>query len=258
MESSKTVQIAVASALGGVALYLLAERLISPNIDTVKKESSYKGGDSAIGRALESTQLEKYNKCVYLDYNATTPLFPEVTRAMEPFTWACFGNPSSSHVYATPCREALKTARSEVAMLINAENDESVIFTSCGSESDNRAIDIAIYQYNAYHARFYHVSANANSKGEKNKNKEKGKEKEKEKDADISHLSLSDVPLPHIISSTIEHPAILVYLQHLEGTGKISLSLVGVDEEGIVNPRDVSTTSLRTYIYLSLDVFISF
>ena len=51
------------------------------------------------------------NKCIYLDYNATTPIFPEVYQSMIPFLTYNFGNPSSSHSYAIPSRSALQNAR---------------------------------------------------------------------------------------------------------------------------------------------------
>ena len=48
---------------------------------------------------------ETFDRCVYLDYNATTPIWPEVASAMAPFLFEHFGNPSSGHAFATPCRD---------------------------------------------------------------------------------------------------------------------------------------------------------
>lgn len=73
--------------------------------------------------------------CVYLDYNGTTPIYPEVVVAMHPFL-EHFGNPSSSHVYGRRCKEAVDEARRHVATLIHCDPDE-IFFTSCGTESDN-------------------------------------------------------------------------------------------------------------------------
>lgn len=73
--------------------------------------------------------------CVYLDYNGTTPIFPEVVEAMQPFLEQ-FGNPSSSHVYGRMCKAAVDKARCHVAQLIHCDPDE-IVFTSCGTESDN-------------------------------------------------------------------------------------------------------------------------
>ena len=101
-----------------------------------------------LGVAHPSSLLPQNRQCVYLDYNATTPVFPEVTNVIIPFITTCFGNPSSSHVYATVCRCAIETSRDQVGRLINAPHPQKTIyFTSCGSESDNRAIDIALHHY---------------------------------------------------------------------------------------------------------------
>lgn len=76
---------------------------------------------------------------IYLDYNATTPLLPDVVEAMLPFLREHFGNPSSGHVYGGRARAAVGRAREQVAALIGSEPDE-VIFTSGGTEANNLAI----------------------------------------------------------------------------------------------------------------------
>ena len=76
---------------------------------------------------------------IYLDYNASTPLLPEIVQAMKPFLEDGFGNPSSSHVYGQRNKRALEQARRQLADLINAQPEE-IIFTSGGSESNNMAI----------------------------------------------------------------------------------------------------------------------
>ncbi|MCK4856780.1 MAG: selenide, water dikinase SelD [candidate division Zixibacteria bacterium] len=76
---------------------------------------------------------------IYLDYNATTPIHPEVVEAMIPYLREHFGNPSSSHRYGTRTRLAVEEARSQVAAMLGCQTDE-VIFTSGGSESNNLAI----------------------------------------------------------------------------------------------------------------------
>ena len=55
---------------------------------------------------------------IYLDFNGTTPLDPEVVQAMQPFWGAAFGNPSSSHAYGMSPREAVTDARLQVARLL--------------------------------------------------------------------------------------------------------------------------------------------
>jgi cysteine desulfurase len=76
---------------------------------------------------------------VYLDNAATTPLLPEVREAMIPFLGEVFGNPSSLHDWGDVVRQAVDVARSQVAELIGA-NDEEVIFTGSGTESNNFAV----------------------------------------------------------------------------------------------------------------------
>jgi len=76
---------------------------------------------------------------VYLDYNATTPVAPEVADAIEPFLRIGFGNPSSDHVYGRRARQAVDRARSHVAALIGADVSE-IVFTGCATEANNLAI----------------------------------------------------------------------------------------------------------------------
>jgi cysteine desulfurase len=76
---------------------------------------------------------------VYLDNAATTPLLPEVREAMMPFLGEVFGNPSSLHDWGDTARQAVDTAREQVAELIGA-NAEELIFTGSGTESNNFAI----------------------------------------------------------------------------------------------------------------------
>jgi cysteine desulfurase len=78
-------------------------------------------------------------KPVYLDFNATTPLDPEVFEAMKPFITQEFGNPSSPHWYGIAPKQAIEKARIQVAEILNCEPSE-LIFTSGGTESNNHAI----------------------------------------------------------------------------------------------------------------------
>jgi cysteine desulfurase len=79
------------------------------------------------------------DKRVYLDYNATTPVEPEVLDAMLPYFSGDYGNAASIHTTGQKARSAVETAREQVAALIGAQAQE-VVFTSGGTESDNHAI----------------------------------------------------------------------------------------------------------------------
>jgi cysteine desulfurase len=76
---------------------------------------------------------------IYLDYNATTPIAPEVADAMLPFLRGGFGNPSSAHPYGREAHQSVGRAREQVAALLNASPTE-IVFTSGGTESNNTVI----------------------------------------------------------------------------------------------------------------------
>lgn len=76
---------------------------------------------------------------IYLDYAATTPVDPRVREAMQPFFSDIFGNPSSIHRFGQRADAALEDAREQLARRLNCRPEE-VLFTACGSESDNLAL----------------------------------------------------------------------------------------------------------------------
>ncbi len=77
---------------------------------------------------------------VYLDNNATTPVAPEVVEAMLPFFETHWGNPSSLHTFGSSTKLHIDEARDKVAALLGASDSSEIIFTSCGSESNNMAL----------------------------------------------------------------------------------------------------------------------
>lgn len=149
-----------------------------------------------------------YGGCIYMDYNATTPVYTEVYESMIPYLTQYFGNPSSSHVFGPTAKRAIELARLQVAKLISctAPYDE-IIFTGCGTESDNRAIDIAIHQYL--------------------------------KERDLNMRTCPESQLPEIVTSPIEHPAVLCYLRQLKAEGRINFKIIPVNSEGIVTLSEV-------------------
>jgi cysteine desulfurase len=150
---------------------------------------------------------------IYLDYNASTPIAPEVAKAMEPFLTQHFGNPSSHHWAGAPAKEAVEHARRQVADLLQCRPDE-IVFTSGGSESNNHAIKGVFFAL----------------KGKGN----------------------------HIITTRIEHPAILNPCRFLEKLGA-KVTYVGVDQYGRVDPVEVekaitSETILITVMHANNEV----
>ena len=122
---------------------------------------------------------------IYLDNNATTRVAPEVLEDMLPYLADLYGNPSSMHTFGGQLYRKIEDARGKVAALINAEADE-IIFTSCGTESDNTAIMSAME---------------------------------------------SQPRKRHIVTSRVEHPAVLNFCQHLGRKGH-RVTFLPVDRQG--------------------------
>ena len=80
---------------------------------------------------------------IYLDNNATTQVAQEVLEVMLPYFREFYGNPSSMHTFGGQVGQKIRTAREQVAALLGAMPEE-IIFTSCGTESDNAAIRSAL------------------------------------------------------------------------------------------------------------------
>lgn len=80
---------------------------------------------------------------IYLDHNATTPVLPEVLEVMMPYLTSDWGNPSSTYKFGSKLKGVIEGAREQVADLVGASPRE-VIFTSCGTESNNAAIHAAL------------------------------------------------------------------------------------------------------------------
>lgn len=131
-------------------------------------------------------------KRIYLDNNATTQVAPEVLEAMLPYLSEEYGNPSSMYALAGSSEKAVAHAKEQVADLLGAEPDE-IIFTSCGTESDNAAF------YSALETQ-------------------PGKE--------------------HLISTRVEHPAVLNTMQHYEKKG-LPVTWLEVDEFGRLDLAEV-------------------
>ena len=132
------------------------------------------------------------NNPIYLDNNATTAVAPEVFEAMKPYFCEKYGNPSSIHRFGGSVAADVENARRQVAELLGAtyrDKDDcatEIIFTSCGTESDNAAINAALCAM-----------------------------PERKK----------------IVTTAVEHPAVLHYCEELTRRG-YTVELIGVDGQG--------------------------
>lgn len=95
--------------------------------------------DNRDGTEVSSAQV-KPGRLVYLDNNATTRVAAEVFEAMRPYLHELYGNPSSAHTFGREMRLSVSRAREQVAASLGASSADEIIFTSCGTESDNWAI----------------------------------------------------------------------------------------------------------------------
>jgi len=143
---------------------------------------------------------------IYLDYNATTPIDPEVAAVMRPYLDQYFGNPSSSHFFGIQTRKAVEKARKQIAEMINCFPGE-IIFTSGGTESNNYAL-----------------------KGIAFANRDRGN---------------------HIITSSIEHPAVIEVCKFLEAEG-FQITYLPVDEFGLVDIEDIRKAIKPQTILISI------
>lgn len=145
-------------------------------------------------------------KPIYLDYNASTPIAPEAVAAMQPHLQAHFGNPSSLHWASGAAREAVETARGEVALLLGCHSDE-IVFTSGGSEANNLALKGPYFQRTGRPS--------------------------------------------HIITSRIEHPAVIEPCRFLERLGA-KVTYVRVDGSGLVDPDDIRKAIAKDTFLISI------
>jgi cysteine desulfurase len=151
---------------------------------------------------------------IYLDHNATTPVASEVLEAMLPYLGPEFGNPSSAHSVGQRAGHAVERARESVAALIGARASE-IVFTSGGTEADNCAIFGLVSLKNL----------SAATRGLKESGRESG------------------TPLLHVITTAIEHDAVLNACRALEARG-VAVTFVPVGSDGVVSP-DAIRSAIR-------------
>jgi cysteine desulfurase len=138
---------------------------------------------------------------IYFDHNATTAVDPAVLDAMLPYFSCEFGNASSIHTFGQRARAAVETAREQVAALLDARPQE-IVFTSGGTESDNHAIfGVALHSFTPLNSSTSSTS-------------------------------------PHVITTTVEHEAVLNACQALEKQG-VAVTYLPVNCEGLIHLDDL-------------------
>lgn len=141
--------------------------------------------------------MKKPEHLIYMDHAATTPLDARVFDAMRPFLADDFGNPSSFHTMGVRAKDAVAEARESIAKILGGHEDE-IIFTSGGTESDNLAV-MGVPRY--YAKTILEKTGN----------------------------------LPHVVTSSIEHHAVLEPLMAMDRKKEIELTILGVDRNGQVS-----------------------
>jgi cysteine desulfurase len=158
-----------------------------------------RGVEVSVVANVRNDSMEATDDTIYLDHAATTPVHPAVLDAMLPYFTARFGNPSSIYQLGQDGRAALDRARAAVARVLGCQPAE-ILFTSGATESDNQALSGI-----AWHRR----------------------------------LQNPDGPPPHIVTTAIEHHAVLHTADWLERQG-CAVTRVPVDADGFVDPDDVA------------------
>ena len=154
------------------------------------------------------------NKRIYLDHAAAAPMDKRVKKAMEPFWMENFGNPNALYKEGLAARNAVETARADVAKVLGARAKE-IIFTNGGTESDNLAI--------------FGVARNL----------------------DIECPSGHSMSKFHIITTKFEHHAVLNTCKFLETQG-FEVSYLDVDKDGILDPKNVAKALRPETILVSI------
>jgi cysteine desulfurase len=152
---------------------------------------------------------------VYLDHNATTAVEPEVLDAMLPYLSGEYGNAASIHTFGQKARAAVETAREQVAALIGARPQE-IVFTSGGTEADNHAIFGVAQPF-------------------------------------LAALRDPDgvVAPKHIITTAIEHEAVLNTCQALEKQG-VAVTYLPVDGQGVISAEAVRQTLCNETVLITV------
>jgi cysteine desulfurase len=230
---------AASAAASAVSLYLLMWSSYnstnnSNSNNTMQRSSTTSADTSTItSRKTGGVQTKKKTSppsCIYLDYNGTTPIYPEVYRAMKVFFETHFGNPGSAHCFGDEPRQAVAAARRTILAALCDDNycasttstpgngstashddshshssSSSIIFCACGTEADNLAIHLALQP---------HINDAIGKNGSTSKP-------------------------PHVVTTNVEHPAVTKCLEYYERGGICTVTYVPVEPDGCVTTSKV-------------------
>ncbi|KAM3850241.1 selenocysteine lyase [Diretmus argenteus] len=141
---------------------------------------------------------------IYMDYNATTPLEPEVIQAISEALQDAWGNPSSSHVAGANAKAIINQSRENVARMVGGRA-EDIIFTSGGTEANNLVLHTAVEHFRR--------SCSTTEQSEEQRNHHNG-----------------SVGRPHIIISNVEHDSVKLAAEHLQEDGAADVTFVPVSK----------------------------
>ncbi|XP_068599822.1 selenocysteine lyase [Brachionichthys hirsutus] len=155
---------------------------------TLRKGHAFSGHTS---QDLSEKNLDR----IYMDYNATTPLEPEVIQSISEALQEAWGNPSSSYIAGAKAKAVINQSREKVARMVGG-TAEDIIFTSGGTEANNMVLHTAIEHFRRS-CREHHGVQNA---------------------------------LPHIVTSDVEHDSVKLAAEHLQKEGKADVTFVPVSK----------------------------
>jgi cysteine desulfurase len=156
------------------------------------------------------------DKNIYFDHAGATPIDENVLKKMALYEKEFFANPSAVHGEGVKIRNVIEEERTKIAKLMNSHNDE-IIFTGSGTESDAMAIIGVITNY-----RLLITNENLKKK------------------------------VPHIVTTKIEHPAVLENCRMLEEKGEAEVTYVGIDKNGIVNLEELKESLKENTVLVSV------
>ena len=168
-----------------------------------------------------------------MDYASATPIDPVVLKAMNKVLKDNFANASAIHAKGEESKKILETKRTEIAKILGAHSDE-IIFTSGATESNNLAILGLLEE----HLNFFSHCALPGVPG-----------------GTLADKKNQDVPfagIPHLITTNIEHPSDLEVCKYLEKNGKMEVTYVPVEMNGIVDPKKIKKAIKVNTILISV------